>query len=74
MKIKIKWENAISRMQRKQRKGGVGIRHNKLLEKESAKDDEEELETKINELQEKAFMDGYRYAIQILEESIKKSD
>lgn len=71
MKIKIKLENALSKMQRK---GGVGTRRNKLLEKESAKNDEEELETKINELQEKAFMDGYRYAIQILEESIKKSD
>ena len=71
MKIKIKWKNAISRMQRK---GGAGIIRNKLLEKESVKNDEAELETKINKLQEKAFMDGYRYAIQILEESIKKSD
>lgn len=71
MKIRIKWENALHKIQRKD---GVGIRRSKVLEKESVKNDEAELETKINELQEKAFMDGYRYAIQILEDSIKKSD
>lgn len=71
MKIRIKWKNVLSKMRRKD---GVGIRRNKLLEKESAKNDEAELETKINELQAKAFMDGYRYAVQILEETIKKSD
>ena len=71
MRIRIRWENALSEMRRK---GGVGIRRNKLLQKEPTKNDEAELEAKINELQEKAFMEGYRYAIQILEESIRKSD
>lgn len=69
MRIRIRWENALSEMRRK---GGAGIRCNKLLQKESTKNDEAELEAKINELQEKAFMDGYRYAIQILEETVKK--
>lgn len=55
MKIKIKWENAISRMQRK---GSAGIRRNKLPEKESVKNDEAEL---VNI----SRYEGHRYAFEI---------